>query len=46
MAGENIDITDTVGISLIVPIPFGDIKDPAEYGFDDDPEPDHGLPWP
>jgi hypothetical protein len=46
LAGENIDITDMVGISLVVPIPFGDIKDPAEYGFDDDDEPDHGLPWP
>lgn len=44
IAGQNIDITDTVGLSLTIPIPFGDIKDPAVYGFDG--EPNGGLPWP
>jgi hypothetical protein len=43
LAGQNIDITDMLGMALTVPIPFGDIKDPAEYGFDDQ---GGGLPWP
>lgn len=44
LAGNNIDITDQVGLSLIIPLPFGDVKDPAEYGFDG--EEGGGLPFP
>lgn len=44
LAGQNIDTPDSLTFSLIIPIPFGDVKDPAEYGFDD--EEGRGLPWP
>lgn len=44
IAGQNIDTPDSLGMNLIIPIPFGDVKDPAEYGFDG--QPGKGLPWP
>jgi hypothetical protein len=44
LAGQNIDTPDSFGLSIILPIPFGDVKDPAEYGYDN--EPGRGLPWP
>jgi hypothetical protein len=44
IAGQNLDTPDSISLSIILPIPFGDIKDPAEYGFDD--QPGRGLPWP
>lgn len=44
LAGQNIDTPDAMSLSIIIPIPFGEVKDPAEYGFDSDPG--RGLPWP
>lgn len=44
IAGQNIDTPDLLSLSVIVPIPLGDVKDPAEYGFDGEVE--GGLPWP
>lgn len=44
IAGQNIDTPDAVQLNLIIPIPFGEVKDPAEYGFDS--QPGKGLPWP
>jgi hypothetical protein len=43
IAGQNIDTPDQLNLSVIVPIPLGTVKDPAEYGFDDE---GGGLPWP
>lgn len=44
LAGQNLDTPDQLSVQVIIPIPFGDIKDPAEYGFDGDEG--GGLPWP
>lgn len=46
LAGKNLDAIDSFGLSLTVPFITGEVKDPAEYGYDDDPEPGSGLPWP
>lgn len=46
LAGKNLDAIDSFGMALTIPFVTGDVKDPAEYGYDDDPEPGAGLPWP
>jgi hypothetical protein len=43
LAGQNIDTPDAVQLNLTLPIAFGEIKDPAEWGYDDD---GGGPPWP
>lgn len=45
MAGKNLDAIDSFGLSLTVPFITGEVKDPAEYGYDDEGE-GRGLPWP
>lgn len=44
VAGKNIDALDSISLSLVVPFATGEVKDPAEYGFDDIEG--QGLPWP
>jgi hypothetical protein len=46
VAGKNLDAVDAFCLTLTVPFITGEVKDPAEYGYDDDPEPGRGLPWP
>lgn len=46
VAGKNLDAIDSFGLTLTIPFITGEVKDPAEYGYDDDPEPGRGLPWP
>lgn len=42
--GQNIDVADAVSLTIGVPFAFGEVKDPAEYGFDNIEG--QGLPWP
>ncbi len=44
IGGQNIDALDSFNATLVIPFVFGDVKDPEEYGYDD--EPNQGLPWP
>ncbi len=44
VAGQNLDTPDAVQLTLILPFVVKDVRDPAEYGFDD--EIGGGLPWP
>ncbi len=46
MAGKNLDAIDSFSLSLTIPFITGEVKDPAEYGYDDDEKPGSGLPWP
>ncbi|MFO0723496.1 MAG: transporter [Myxococcota bacterium] len=46
IGGQNIDALDSIGMNLTIPFITGDVKDPEEYGADDDPDPSKGLPWP
>ena len=46
LGGKNLDAIDSFSLSLVIPFVTGDVKDPAEYGFDDEPDPLKGLPWP
>lgn len=43
VAGQNIDTPDSVTVSLTLPFAFGEVKDPASWGYDDEGE---GPPWP
>ena len=42
-AGQNIDTPDAVQLNLTLPFAFGEVKDPAEWGNDDE---GRGPPWP
>lgn len=46
MAGKNLDAIDSFSLSLTIPFITGEVKDPAQYGYDDDEAPGSGLPWP
>lgn len=46
LGGKNLDAINNFGITLTVPFLTGEIKDPAEYGFDDEEGEGRGLPWP
>ncbi|MCA9551784.1 MAG: hypothetical protein KC933_17235 [Myxococcales bacterium] len=43
LAGQNIDTPDAIQLNLTLPIAFGEVKDPAEWGNDDE---GGGPPWP
>ncbi len=44
IAGQNLDTPDAVQATLIIPFVVKDVRDPAEYGYDD--EVGGGTPWP
>ncbi len=44
IAGQNIDTPDAIGLSIALPFAFGDVKDPAEFGYDF--EEGGGMPFP
>lgn len=44
IAGQNLDTPDAVSLTLILPFIAGDVRNPIEYGYDD--EIGGGTPWP
>lgn len=44
VAGQNLDTPDAVQMTLILPFVVKDVRDPAEFGYDD--ELGGGPPWP
>jgi len=42
VAGQNIDTPDSINLNLTLPFAFGEVKDPATLGYDEDGE---GPPW-